>query len=166
MTARRRNAGQRTSRRTARRRQRESLFWPIVLSAIVGLFVLSIAWQFRTPPEPEVELPTPAAPVKVLVLNGCGKRGLAGVFGEKLRRVAKGKVDFVDARNAPRMDYPRTLVVGHEPGAPWAAYFARLIGSDSTTTAPPPQDGIEVSIILGCDFEHLLTGQGRWWETP
>ena len=135
-----------------------------LLGAAVGLFLLSIAWQFR--PQPEQIVPPPPTPVKVLVLNGCGKTGLAAVFKEKLLRVAHGTVDVVDTRNAPLMDCPRTVIASHGDSLAAARYVGRLIGCDSTIVQPPAGAGIEVTVILGYDFDALFPGQSRWWETP
>jgi hypothetical protein len=104
--------------------------------------------------------------VKVLVLNGCGKTGLAAVFSEKLLRVANRTVDVVTTKNAPVMDFPRTIVVSHGDSLSAARHVGLLIGCDSTIVESSLVAGIQVSVILGYDFDRLFPGHGRWWETP
>jgi len=164
VAARRRNAGQRKGRQAGRTHPRSGWIGTTLIGAVVGLFLLSIAWQFR--PQPAQEIPPPPTPVKVVVLNGCGKTGLAAVFKEKLLRVANGTVDVVGTKNAPVMDVPRTLVASHSDSLAAARHVGRLIGCDSTSVRLPTDGGIEVTVILGYDFDTLFPGQDRWWETP
>lgn len=168
MRARRANAGHLKSRQGRRRRPPSNRAGAVVVGAIVGLFLLSIAWRLRPAAQAttHIEAPPPDLPLRVLVVNGCGKKGLAAVFGVKLRRYAKATIDVVDFADAPVMDYGHSVVIGHGDGARWAPFIGSVIGCDSTDVGPPARADIDLTVILGSDFPFLFPTSNRWWETP
>ncbi len=162
MTGRLRRRG-RSARRTRPRDAGPGWFGLILRGAAVGLFGLSIAWHLRpSPPSPPVP---PETPVRMVIVNGCGKPRLAAVCKQKLLRRAHGTVEILDLRSAPVMDHVHTVVIAHGDHADRARYVAGLVGADSVRN-DPPAPGVEVTLLLGCDFQKLFPGEQRWWATP
>lgn len=138
----------------------------MVAGILVGLFLLSILMRWKTQrqeaPEP---IPVPQVPVRVRVVNGCGKQGLASVFAHKLRRFTQGKVDVVISESPRSLDAASTVIVAHGDASSLVPFVARVVGCDSTVT-DRPDSVVDVTIILGSDYRRLFPGRARWWETP
>lgn len=93
----------------------------------------------------------PRSHVRVLVLNGNGVTGAAGIASQRLER--RG-YRIGGAANAPRHDYARSLVM-YLPG--WAKE-ARRLGRDAGVRSVSPLDGLRRSRLHGAKVVLLLGG--------
>jgi len=119
------------------------------------------ATESRMPePSPVVE-PEPMAPpqVKVQILNGCGKTGIAKKAKEYL---ARHDYDVRDVGNADRQDYRFSEVLNRGDHATAARDLARQLGIDESRIkrrAAPPGLDVELTLIIGSDHRRLPFGK-------
>lgn len=157
-----------TRRRRTRKKSngnRSSLIVIVLLAIITGLFAASILLKSR-----DFVIQTPAPPpstVRVEVLNGCGKIGLARAATRELRR--RG-VDVVYLGNASEMSHERTLIVDRGGGEQIVRYIGHMIGCNEYLTKPDGNKGRDLTIILGMDYEELFPNESKpdkgWWIYP
>jgi hypothetical protein len=143
-----------------------SLLWWAIPGALVGLFVLSVLLKLNPPPPPKT--PPQPVPVRVEVLNGCGKTGLAAALTRELRR--RG-VDVVQTGNAPTMDRDATVVIDRGGGEAALSYVAWLLACENTLEEPQEAAGnrppVDITVIVGLDFHTLFHDHDRkWWHVP
>jgi hypothetical protein len=129
-----------------------------VALALVGAFLVSAISGIRTT-DPEPEGPPPAAalgsdqpaaaPLRVEVLNGAGRAGMARVATAQLR---DGGYDVVFFGNAARFDYPRSFVLDRTGNRAGAAGVARALGIDSVASEHDASLLLDVSVVLGADW--------------
>jgi hypothetical protein len=97
----------------------------------------------------------PTHPIRIELLNGSGRAGLAGDLASYLR---DGGFDVMEVSNADRADYRNTLVVNRtetpEPGKVVAEY----LGTRHVIQQIGTQEMIEVTVIVGRD--------ARQWTGP
>jgi len=102
----------------------------------------------------------PAGALRVMVLNGCGKAGVAAAAGERLLR---GGYE-VETDNADKFDYEQT-VIRHQLGQRAVAQAVRralgvgrleeVTGSDERTDPEAgTASGETVTVVVGSDFEY------------
>src|SRR4029450_1824917 len=127
-----------------------------ILDASIGLLLLLIAAfavsaTLRVGPKPAG---TPKPPIRIELLNGSGRAGLAGELASYLR---DGGFDVLEVSNADRSDYPFTLVVNRgappEPGKVVAEY----LGTRHVVQQIGSAEMIDVTVIVGRDAR-------RWTE--
>jgi LytR cell envelope-related transcriptional attenuator len=126
------------------------------LDAAIGILLLLIAAfavsaALRVGPQP---VGKPKRPVRIELLNGSGRPGLAGELASYLR---DGGFDVLEVSNADRSDYPVTLVVNRgappEPGKVVAEY----LGTRHVIHQIGSAEMIDVTVIVGRDAR-------RWTE--
>ena len=90
--------------------------------------------------------------VRVEVLNGCGKAGLAKEVTDFLR--IKG-FDVVNMGNAENFEFPETIVVDRVGEMSYAWKVARAVGVDNVIQQKDEDLFLEVTLILGKDCAEL-----------
>jgi len=99
--------------------------------------------------------------IRVAVLNGCGRTGLAGMFAEKLRNEGFDVVNGMGG-NADSFDFDVSVVVDRKSGAPKKAEtVARVLGIGHVLLqrSDDPYLIEDVVVILGRDWHTLLTSK-------
>lgn len=129
-----------------------------VIVALVAAFLIAIA-SVGGSPEPGATLPgdttTDASavpdpvPLRVEVLNGAGKAGLARHATQQLRG---NGFDVVFFGNAGRFDYDRSVVLDRSGAGAAALAVAAALGIDSVEAVPDASLLLDVSVILGSDW--------------
>lgn len=129
-----------------------------VIVALVAAFLIAIA-SVGGSPEPGATLPgdttTDASavpdpvPLRVEVLNGAGKAGLARHATQQLRG---NGFDVVFFGNAGRFDYDRSVVLDRSGDRAAALAVAAALGIDSVEAVPDASLLLDVSVILGSDW--------------
>ncbi len=102
--------------------------------------------------------PAAAPQIKVQILNGCGKTGIAKKAREFL---TKNEYDVRDVGNADRQDYRFSEVLNRSGSATAARDLAQLLGIDpSRVKKKPAAPGLDVdlTIIIGADHRRLPFG--------
>ncbi len=95
--------------------------------------------------------PAAAADVtRIILYNGAGKPGIAGLAAEQL---IKGGFRVVDTKNADRFNYKTTLVVVERGSVVRGQDAARVLGTGQVVKRPSDQDVTDIVIIIGRDFK-------------
>lgn len=109
-------------------------------------------------PDPSQPMIEPRSVVRVQVLNGCGRKGLAKWLSPALR--AKG-FDVRETSNADRFDYPTTLIVDRTGARQNGLRLADSLGIEParvTTEISHRLADIDVTLIVGADYRSLSLG--------
>lgn len=121
---------------------------------IVGLLaiVANMRWQ-----QQETLKPTPQQTfqdIRIEILNGCGKDGIAKQLGTKLR--AQG-FDVMTLGNANNYAFSETLVIDRVGKMHYAKQVASILGTQNLIQqiTPDPFRLEEVTVIVGRDYAHL-----------
>jgi hypothetical protein len=125
----------------------------LFLFLVLVLFFYSIVYQRWLSPVDEQPSPVEQRVIRVEVLNGCGVAGLAGQVTDFLR--LKG-FDVVNVGNAENFDFPETLVVDRVGDMPGAWQVARAVGIDNVIQQKDQDLLLDVTLILGRDYQQLL----------
>jgi hypothetical protein len=124
--------------------------------AIATLFVLIAAFAvsaaLRVGPQP---IGKPKHPIRIELLNGSGRPGLAGDLASYLR---DGGFDVLEVSNADRADYRNTLVVCRTEAPEPGKIVAEYLGTRHVIQQIGTQEMIEVTVIVGRD--------ARRWTQP
>jgi len=133
----------------------------VTILALASILVLDISGRDEPPAEPAEE-PLDTS-VKVAVLNGCGRSGLAAMFAEKLR--AEG-FDVVNGfgENADSFDFDVSVVIDRKGGCrDKAETVARALGIEHVIEQRSDDAYMieEVAVILGRDWNALLSSRGE-----
>ncbi|MRS11549.1 MAG: LytR family transcriptional regulator [Actinobacteria bacterium] len=98
----------------------------------------------------DVKLGAEDSAVRVIIYNGAGTPGIAGIAAQQL--IAAG-MRVVDTKNADRFDYDATLVVV-QSGVPEQGEQVRAaLGTGEVSEDPSDQDVADVIVIIGRDYE-------------
>lgn len=89
---------------------------------------------------------------QVEVLNGCGVSGVAALTHAYLRRFG---FDVVNVENAAAFDYEETIVIDRGGDEQVARRLARIIGTENIIRQVRPDLMLQVTVILGADYEDL-----------
>lgn len=126
----------------------------IVCIGIVALLALvaNLRWQQR-----EIQKPAPTITfqdIRIEILNGCGKDGIAKQLGTKLR--AHG-FDVMTLGNAGSYAFSETLVIDRVGKMHHAKQVANILGTQNLIQqiTPDPFRIEEVTVIVGRDYAHL-----------
>ncbi|MGE5174874.1 MAG: LytR C-terminal domain-containing protein [Hyphomicrobiales bacterium] len=121
------------------------------LLVLIALFAVSIA--MRVGPR---TASTPKRPIRVELLNGSGRSGLAGAMASYLR---DGGFDVMVVNNADRSDYRNTIVVDRKGEGDPAKTVAEYLGTRHVIEQLSSQEMIDVTVIVGRDAR-------RWTQAP
>ncbi len=106
-----------------------------------------------------VREPVVASKVKVQILNGCGKTGIARRAQQWMER---NDYDVRDVGNADRQDYRSSEVLNRSGNASAARDMARMLGIDESKIkrkAAPPGLDVDLTLIIGSDNKRLPFGR-------
>lgn len=97
------------------------------------------------------KLATPRGVVEVL--NGTGRRGVANLVSERLRRDG---FDVVKIGNAPEHTYARTIVAQRRDAPAIAAQVAASLGVDQPSLFHNENLLVDATVFVGRDIEEIL----------
>ena len=133
----------------------------VLVIASLAVTLMSLASLSLLPsPAPAPEVPRLAeasdAPVKVAVLNGCGREGLAAVFAEKLRSQGFDVVNGLGG-NADSFDFEESLVLDRRGAHDRAERIADALGIEAVLEqrSDDPYLIEDVVVIIGRDWDSL-----------
>lgn len=87
--------------------------------------------------------------VRVIIYNGVGSPGIAGVAAQQL--IGSG-MRVVDTKNADRFDYESTLIVVQDGDLAQGEQVASVLGVGEVIDQPSEQDVADVIVIIGADY--------------
>ncbi len=87
--------------------------------------------------------------IRVIIYNGVGSPGIAGVAAQQL---IESGVKVVDTKNADRFDYDGTLIVVQDGDLAQGERIAEVLGVGEIVDQPSDQDVADVIVILGKDY--------------
>jgi hypothetical protein len=123
-----------------------------VLIFILTAFLVSLIFMY-TREDPE-EVRRHNSNVRVEVLNGCGENRLAIKAANILRRMG---FNVLKIGNATTQDFPHTVVIERsDPNLTNAKYFAKRIGCSNIGKDVDAALHLDVSVILGKDYEKFF----------
>ncbi len=106
-----------------------------------------------------VNEPIVATKIKVQILNGCGKTGIAKRAQQWMR---SNDYDVRDVGNADKQDYRSSEVLNRSGNAAAARDLARMLGIDESKIkrkAAPPGLDVDLTLIIGSDNKRLPFGR-------
>jgi hypothetical protein len=96
----------------------------------------------------------PAVPAGVVeVLNGTGRKGVANVVAEKLRRAG---FDVVKVGNAPEKTFDRTVVAERRDADAIAEHAASALGVTGACPFRNENLQVDATVYVGRDIEEIL----------
>lgn len=96
-----------------------------------------------------VDVSDTSSAVRVLLYNGSGEPGIAGVAAQQL--ISAG-YRVVDTKNADNFDYEKTQVVVQSGATSAGEEVAKVLGVGEVTRKPADQNVAEVIVIIGKDY--------------
>jgi len=121
--------------------------------SIASLFVLlvfcAVSVALRVGPQ---TLSKPKQPIRIELLNGSGRAGLAGELASYLR---DGGFDVLEVSNADRSDYRATLVVNRTDATEPGRVVAEYLGTRHVIQQISSQEMIDVTVIVGRDARRF-----------
>jgi hypothetical protein len=103
----------------------------------------------------DVRLGAEDTAVRVIIYNGAGTPGIAGVAAQQL--IAAG-MRVVDTKNADRFDYETTLVVVQDGNMAQGEQVKSALGLGEVVDKPSDQDVADVIVIIGKDYKPPTNG--------
>jgi predicted RNA-binding protein with EMAP domain len=97
-------------------------------------------------------LSRPKQPIRIELLNGSGRSGLAGELASYLR---DGGFDVLEVSNADRADYRATLVVNRTEATEPGKVVAEYLGTRHVIQQISSQEMIDVTVIVGRDARRF-----------
>ncbi len=132
----------------------------VILLSLVSMGVLVFSSDNG---EPVVEAPPPVdTSIKVAVLNGCGRSGLASMFSEKLRSEGFDVVNGF-GENADSFDFDVSVVIDRRGDAmDKAGTVARVLGIEHVMEQRSDDEYLieDVAVVLGRDWNTLMQTKG------
>jgi LytR cell envelope-related transcriptional attenuator len=119
-----------------------------VLFIVVAALIVSTA--LRVGPQAPGR---PKRPIRIELLNGSGRSGLAGELASYLR---DGGFDVLVVSNADRADYRNTLVVNRSESPEPGSIVADYLGTRHLIQQIRAQEMIDVTVIVGRDARHWM----------
>ena len=127
------------------------LDWTLAALFVV-IAALGVSTALRVGPQ---TVGRPKAPLRIELLNGSGRSGLAGELASYLR---DGGFDVLLVSNADRSDYRNTLVVNRSESPEAGNIVADYLGTRHVIQQIRAQEMIDVTVIVGRD--------ARRWTQP
>ncbi len=91
--------------------------------------------------------------IRVILLNGCGYKGIA----QKVRKkILRKNIDVISYGNAEKFVHKRTLIVVRQNDAEDLERLKRMTGIEYVVYACKPDTDAPFEIILGNDFEQFF----------
>ncbi len=103
--------------------------------------------------------------LRVIVLNGCGKQGVAHAFADGLTNWG---LKVVETENADNWEYSATVIIDMGRAAEKAAELGRRLGLSGKQVVRDIEESgqAEVTIILGADYERVLEKMASYSASP
>jgi len=127
------------------------LDWTLAALFVV-IAALGVSTALRVGPQ---SVGRPKRPLRIELLNGSGRSGLAGELASYLR---DGGFDVLLVSNADRSDYRNTLVVNRSETPEPGNIVADYLGTRHVVQQIRAQEMIDVTVIVGRD--------ARRWTQP
>jgi len=127
------------------------LDWTLAALFVV-IAALGVSTALRVGPQ---SVGRPKRPLRIELLNGSGRSGLAGELASYLR---DGGFDVLLVSNADRSDYRNTLVVNRSETLEPGNIVADYLGTRHVVQQIRAQEMIDVTVIVGRD--------ARRWTQP
>ena len=130
-----------------------------ILLLVDGFFAYSLVERAgRNPAAAKPAVPEPVSEtvgqtIRVEVLNGSGKGGVAKEMTDYLR--ARG-FDVIDYGNAENQSFYETIVLDRTGDRILAEHLARVIGARQVVQQKNPYLALDVTLIMGRDYEQLI----------
>ncbi|HEX7079350.1 MAG TPA: LytR C-terminal domain-containing protein [Candidatus Eisenbacteria bacterium] len=124
-----------------------------ILVLLVAIALCAVSVALRVGPR---SLGRPKQPIRIELLNGSGRSGLAGAMASYLR---DGGFDVLEVSNADRADYRNTLVVSRTEASESGRVVAEYLGTRHLIEQLSSQEMIDVTVIVGRDAR-------RWTQAP
>lgn len=96
-----------------------------------------------------VEIDAEQAPTRVIVYNGAGTPGIAGIAAQQLIR---GGLRVIDTKNADRFDYAATSIIVQNGPVANGHQIAEVLGVGNVVEQPADQRVADVVVIIGKDY--------------
>jgi hypothetical protein len=93
---------------------------------------------------------------RVIVFNGAGVPGIAGVAAQQLIRAG---VRVVDTKNADRFNYAKTIIVIQQGPESTGATIRKVLGVGEIVKKPADQEVADVLVIIGKDYKPPTGGK-------
>lgn len=87
---------------------------------------------------------------RVILYNGAGTPGIAGVAGQQLIRAG---MRVVDTKNADKFTYKNTIIVVQRGPVAAGTAIAKVLGVGQVVQKPADQDVADVIVIIGHDYK-------------
>ncbi len=146
----------------------------VTVVLVVGAFLGSTLSQWWTAPLPGESPAIPFLPafdgerIRVEVLNGGGRNGMAAAATDTLRDRGFDVVFFDTFRDDEGLVYDRdsTVVISRSGDVAWAEAVAAALGAGSVRTEPAEDLYLDVTVVLGADWEPALVPSPPEPEAP
>lgn len=116
----------------------------------VVIVALGVSTALRVGPQSAGK---PKRPIRIELLNGSGRSGLAAELASYLR---DGGFDVLLVSNADRSDYRNTLVVNRGESREPGNIVADYLGTRHLIQQIRAQEMIDVTVIVGRDARHWM----------
>ena len=129
--------------------------WLWLLVPLIGLasaFGLKGVWHRRVSQVPQRSIAV--EDIRVEILNGCGRGGVAQHVGGHLRRLG---FEVMTLGNAETFNYPETIVIDRVGKPDYARQVADALGIRNRIQQiiPEPFPVEEVTVVIGRDYRRL-----------
>jgi hypothetical protein len=146
----------------------------VAVVLVVGAFLGSALSQWWTAPLPGEASVIPFLPafdgdrIRVEVLNGGGRTGMAAAATDSLRDRGFDVVFFDTYRNEDGLVFDRdsTVVLSRSGDVAWAEAVAAALGTRAVGTEVDDDLYLDVTVILGADWEPALVPSPPEPEAP
>ena len=121
---------------------------------LVGLFVIAQNTNWQQQETATLASPKTFQDIRIEILNGCGKDGIATQLGTKLREQG---FDVMTLGNADSYAFSETIVIDRVGKWHHAQEVANILGTQNLIQqiTPDPFRLEGVTIIVGRDYAHL-----------
>ena len=124
---------------------------PAVYGVIGAALIIVLLVMVFSEDEPVIE-EVIATPAVVEVLNGCGVSGIAGRMAEFLK---SNTIEVFKTDDADNSSYPETIIIGRDSRFDHAAEISALTGITNRTFDYESDSLVNVTIILGKDYQNF-----------
>lgn len=128
--------------------------WIVCASLLVGVLAIALNTNWQPQKALKLESPKTFQNIRIEILNGCGKDGVATLLGTKLREHG---FDVMTLGNANSYAFTETIVIDRVGKLHHARQVAHVLGTQNLIQqiTPDPFRLEEVTVIVGRDYAHL-----------